>query len=89
MIRAALMAAVVAVTLPGDYVPFEDRPNAPAEAVNGNCLACHSGEMILSQPHLTPAEWRAEVTKMRNIYKAPIDPADDKAIIAWLTAPHH
>jgi hypothetical protein len=33
--------------------------------VNGNCLACHSAGMVLTQPALSAAQWRAEVEKMR------------------------
>ena len=40
----------------------------------------------MNQPHLTRAEWQGEVAKMRNAYKAPVDPASDAAILDWLVA---
>lgn len=78
----------VSVELPIDPGLYPDLgPGAPSpDPVNANCLACHSASMVMTQPRLTPAEWAAEVTKMRAVYKAPIDPADDAAIIAWLVA---
>lgn len=86
MIRFALLA-MVSITLPDDFVSFADIADGPsADAVNANCLSCHSGEMVLNQPHLSRAEWAATVTKMRATYKAPIDAADEAAILDWLVA---
>jgi hypothetical protein len=55
-----------------------------ADAINNNCLACHSIGMVLTQPKMSRAEWQAEVDKMRNTYKAPIDSADVPAIVDYL-----
>jgi hypothetical protein len=80
-------AGPVSIELPRDFVPFADIPGGPgAAAINGNCLSCHSAEMVMNQPVLTAPEWQGEITKMRTVYKAPVDPADDAAIIAWLLA---
>lgn len=93
MMRLALMAvllgaaAPVSIELPGEFVPFADIQGGPsADAINANCLSCHSAEMVLNQPHLSRIEWQGEVTKMRNVYKAPVAPADDAAIVDWLVA---
>jgi hypothetical protein len=40
--------------------------------------------MVLTQPHLSRADWQAEVEKMRNAYKAPIADADVPAIVDYL-----
>lgn len=56
------------------------------EAVQSNCFTCHSAGMILTQPPLPKAAWEAEVAKMRNVYKAPIDEKDVPAIVDYLTA---
>lgn len=82
------LAALVTVELPFDATPFPDLGKAApsADAINNNCLSCHSGEMVMTQPKLTEAEWAAEVAKMRSVYKAPVDPTDDAAIVAWLVA---
>jgi cytochrome c553 len=55
-----------------------------ADAINNNCLACHSADMVLNQPALPRATWEAEVHKMVNVYKAPIDDADVAAIVDYL-----
>jgi hypothetical protein len=67
-------------------LPFGDREfeGAGAVPVNGACLACHSAEMVLNQPKLSPATWTAEVNKMRAVYKAPIEDADIPAIVDYL-----
>jgi len=55
-----------------------------ADAVNNNCLACHSAGMVLNQPALAKAAWQAEVNKMIQIYKAPVAAADVAAIVDYL-----
>ena len=68
-------------------LPFGDRmfPDGPgADVVNGNCLACHSAGMVLNQAALSKAQWLTEVEKMRDAFKAPIDPKDVDAIVDYL-----
>ncbi|AWM06132.1 sulfite:cytochrome C oxidoreductase subunit b precursor [Bradyrhizobium symbiodeficiens] len=55
-----------------------------AEAINNNCLACHSADMVLHQPALPRATWETEVHKMIKVYKAPIDEADVAVIVDLL-----
>jgi mono/diheme cytochrome c family protein len=67
-------------------LPFGDRQfdGAGADAVNGNCLACHSAGMILNQPPLTRDTWLRLVNKMHQAYKAPIGDADVGPIVDYL-----
>ena len=69
-------------------IPFGDRmfEGPGSDLANNNCLACHSAGMVLDQPALLEAQWRAEVEKMRAAYKAPIDPKDVDAIVAYLVS---
>ncbi|GLS45684.1 cytochrome c [Methylobacterium brachythecii] len=61
-------------------------PGGPeAEAINNNCLACHSAGMVLTQPKLTKAQWTETVNKMAKVYHAPVAPEDSAAIIDYLT----
>jgi hypothetical protein len=61
-------------------------PEGPgSDAINKNCLACHSAGMILNQPALSKQAWAAEVNKMINNYKAPIGPEDVGTIVDYLT----
>ncbi len=57
---------------------------AAAQAINANCVACHSTAMVLMQPNMNEATWKAEVAKMRAVFKAPVDDADIPAIVAYL-----
>jgi hypothetical protein len=74
----------VNVDLPTSDRLFPDGPGS--DAVNNNCLACHSAGMVLDQPALSKAQWHAEVEKMITSYKAPIDPADVDAIVGYLVS---
>lgn len=67
-------------------LPFGDRQfdGSGADAVNGNCLACHSAGMILTQPPLTRDTWLRLVAKMRQTYKAPISDTDVAPIVDYL-----
>jgi hypothetical protein len=72
----------VSVDLPDSDQMFPGGPEA--DAINNNCLACHSAGMVLTQPTLSETAWTAEVNKMINTYKAPVAPEDVDAIIAYL-----
>ena len=74
----------VSVDLPPGDDMFPDGPGA--DAINNNCLACHSADMVLNQPALPMTQWHAEVDKMRTAYKAPIDPKDVDAIVDYLVS---
>jgi cytochrome c5 len=79
----ALQLKSMSVDLPQSQAMFTGEG---ADAVNNNCLACHSADMVLNQPALTKAAWQAEVSKMINVYKAPVAAADDAAaIVDYLT----
>ena len=74
----------VNVTLPaGD----RDLPAGPGvDVARNNCMSCHSVGMIMTQPTMPKAGWEVEVNKMRNVYKAPVDPKDVPTIVDYLTA---
>jgi hypothetical protein len=57
---------------------------AEADAINNNCLACHSAGMVLSQRASSRSVWQGEVDKMRNFYKAPVAATDVPAIVDYL-----
>jgi len=60
-------------------------PTGPgSDAINNNCLACHSADHVLNQPSLSTEAWREVVNKMITAYKAPISPEDAKAIVDYL-----
>ena len=99
LIAALILSPLVALAAPAPEpmrfssqsieFPTSDRifPDGPgAEAVNNNCLACHSAGMVLTQPKLTKAQWTETVNKMVQVYKAPVDQADVQTIVDYLTA---
>lgn len=55
-----------------------------ADAINNDCLICHSAGMVLDQASLSRAQWQDEVNKMRDIYKAPFAAEDVPAIVDYL-----
>jgi hypothetical protein len=73
----------VKIDLPDSDRMFPDGPGS--EAINNNCLACHSAGMVLNQPALSKQAWTAEVNKMITAYKAPVAPEDVGAIVEYLT----
>jgi hypothetical protein len=82
--RAAAPLELKSVTVD---LPDEDRmfSGPGADAINNNCLVCHSAGMVLDQPALSREVWTAEVNKMITAYKAPVAPQDLPAIIDYLT----
>jgi cytochrome c553 len=72
----------VSVNFPGSDRTFPG--GAGADAINRNCLICHSAGMVLTQPGLSRHDWQDEVDKMLNFYKAPIPPKDVPAIVDYL-----
>lgn len=90
---ALLASSLIAATAPGrttHYVQAEDHTPAElaqpvSEKTVANCSACHSLDYITTQPRgKGPQFWRDTVTKMVNVYKAPIEPADAEAIATQL-----
>jgi cytochrome c5 len=68
-------------------VPASDAmfPAGPgSDAINNNCIACHSADHVLNQPSLSRAAWQEVVNKMITAYKAPVSAGDAKAIVDYL-----
>jgi mono/diheme cytochrome c family protein len=74
----------VKIDLPDSDKMFPD--GRGSDAINNNCLACHSADMVLNQPALPKQAWAAEVNKMINNYKAPVASEDVGAIVDYLTS---
>ena len=65
--------------------PVELKPGPGHDETLNNCGVCHSVDYIrMNSPFLTGDQWRAEVTKMRKTYGAPIEAADAEIIIRYL-----
>jgi mono/diheme cytochrome c family protein len=88
--RYALLAAAIALL--GSVAGFADEQpvalkDAPGrDVVENNCAACHSLDYPRTNaPFMDRKVWQAEVDKMINVFGAPIEPNDAKAIVDYLT----
>jgi cytochrome c5 len=80
-------ASITTLKSPKVDVPTSDAmfPAGPgSDAINNNCLACHSADHVLNQPSLSREAWQEVVNKMITAYKAPVSPDDAKAIVDYL-----
>jgi hypothetical protein len=73
------------ISLPGD-AGMAFKPGPGVAAAQANCLSCHSSAYVSTQPALTRTQWTAEVTKMKNVYAAPISDDAVPVLVDYLTA---
>ncbi len=72
----------VSVELPASPALFPSGDGA--DIANGQCLLCHSVEMVLLQPALTQDEWAGEIGKMRTAFGAPLPAEQVNALATYL-----
>lgn len=73
------------ITLPTDAPALKASALPGYAKAQANCVACHSAEYMLYQPPTAPrGYWEAMVTRMKAVFKAPIDDADMPAIVDYL-----
>ena len=82
----ALGAEKKSITLPPDNGMATLREGPGVEVVRANCVACHSTDYIVRQPHASAQQWTAEVKKMVTVFGAPVDDADAKVIAGYLAS---
>jgi mono/diheme cytochrome c family protein len=88
--RRLLIAALAVVTshvaLAADG-PVPLQPGPGQETASATCNACHTSDyIIMNSVFLTGDQWKAEVTKMRKAFGAPIDDETAAEISAYLAA---
>ena len=64
--------------------PHEMPAGPNLDVYNANCAVCHSTRYVTMQPKFTRKTWEAEVTKMANVYGAPVAPEQQKLIVDYL-----
>jgi mono/diheme cytochrome c family protein len=70
--------------LPDETATFKPGPHQ--DVAQNNCSACHSADYLTIQPPKKGAAfWQAEVTKMRQVYRAQISDEDAKQIVEYLS----
>ena len=63
------------------------KPGPGLDTVVTSCAICHTLKYIrMNSVFLTPDAWKAEVTKMRDGYGAPIDDDTATTIVKYLSA---
>ena len=82
-----LVALLLATPAMAQQAPGWMKPGPGQEATAIGCATCHTPEYIrMNSVFLTPDLWKAEVTKMRQAFGAPIDDDAAKEIIQYLSA---
>ena len=74
----------VSITLPPESVRLPDGPGMAVTETQ--CRMCHSLDYITTQPRGGAAQWQGVVTKMKNVYSAPLSEDESKAIVEYLAA---
>jgi len=83
---AALMLLLAAAPARADEQPVELKPGDGQDIVQNECNVCHSLDYIrMNSPFLNADGWKAELTKMRTGFGAPINDEDAETIQNYLT----
>jgi cytochrome c5 len=82
-LRLLLLACWVAEPAAAQRAPLPLGPGK--DVVEAGCATCHSLSYIpMNSRFMTQEAWKAEVTKMRTLFGAPIDDDAANAIIGYL-----
>ncbi len=83
---AFVLLLLAAAPARADEQPVDLKPGAGQDVVQNECNICHSLDYIrMNSPFLNEDGWKAEVTKMRTAFGAPIDDADAETILKYLS----
>ena len=87
MFRCLTVALLLAAPAALADEPVALKPGPGLDAVQASCATCHTLNYIrMNSVFLTPDVWKAEVTKMRTAYGAPIDDDTADTIVKYLSA---
>jgi hypothetical protein len=87
IIIAVLLAALLVAQVDAEEQVIRLKVAPGRNKVEANCTGCHSLDYIqMNSPFLSPAGWDAELAKMIDVFGAPIDASDAKAIADYLKA---
>ncbi len=79
-----LVSAQVKGDIEVPYLAFPIKMGKHFDAVQANCLTCHSFGYVLNQGPQSKAFWQEKVHKMVHAFKAPISEEDQKYIVDYL-----
>jgi sulfite dehydrogenase (cytochrome) subunit B len=87
MFRFLLVASLLCATPVLAQEAVTLKPGPGHDEVTTSCAVCHTLNYIrMNSVFLTPDAWKAEVTKMREGYGAPIDDDTANTIVKYLSA---
>jgi hypothetical protein len=75
---------VVSIELP--HANLELPPGPHRDRFQVSCTLCHSPRLPLTQPPFPEKQWAEVVHKMVATYGAPLDPEEEREVVAYLTA---
>ena len=81
---ASSLLAQVKEKIEVPYVAFPIKTGKGFDAIQTNCLMCHSFGYIINQGRQSKKFWRGKVDKMIVHFKAPMDEAAAKATTEYL-----
>jgi hypothetical protein len=84
LIALTPMMAQVKEKIEVPFVAFPIKMGKGFDAVQANCLMCHSFGYIINQGRQSKAFWRGKVDKMIVHFKAPISDKDAKIVTDYL-----
>lgn len=87
LLRIAMLVVLVAHVARAEDGPVALKPGEGDQVASANCNVCHTSDyIVMNSMFLTADAWKAEVTKMRTAFGAPLDDATAAEIVAYLAA---
>ena len=83
-LTSASLFAQVQENIEVPYISYELKAGKGLDAVEANCLMCHSFGYILNQKKQSRHFWKAKIDKMITHFKAPITQESQKVILDYL-----
>jgi len=88
LLLAVLSAGSLFAQVKGDievpYISYEIKMGKGFDAVQANCLMCHSFGYIINQGPQSKKFWEKKIDKMVEEFKAPITKEDHKIVTDYL-----
>ena len=87
MIRGITLALTLIAVPAVAQEHIQLKPGAGRDTVASSCSVCHTLAYIpMNSVFLNKSQWKAEVSKMRNAFGAPIDDQMEAEIVDYLAA---
>jgi len=84
MLAVGSLSAQVTGTMEVPYIPYKIKMGKGFNAVQANCLMCHSFGYVINQGPQSREFWTKKIDKMITHFKAPMSKDDIKTITDYL-----